>query len=106
MHEKSRDWKEDALLKVIKPDEIPAEFMLEYFEGPQLLGLDIASDLSLNRCHSSPRIIDRQPVVCHIDCCRDIGTYVWRELALKYSAGIGVMMPLTSRFGGTAAPGR
>src|SRR5215468_2354621 len=45
--------------------------MLKYFEGPQLLGLDIASDLSLNRCHSSappPRIIDRQPVVCHIDC--------------------------------------
>src|SRR5215467_12077790 len=83
--------------------------MLEYFEGPQLLGLDIASDLSLNRCHSSappPRIIDRQPVVCHIDCCRDIGTYVWRELALKYSAGVGVMMPLTSRFGGPAAPGR
>src|SRR5215467_11308464 len=43
--------------------------MLEYFEGPQLLGLDIASDLSLNRCHSSappPRIIDRQPVVCQI----------------------------------------
>src|SRR5215470_12089812 len=27
--------------------------MLEYFEGPQFLGLDIASDLSLNRCHSS-----------------------------------------------------
>src|SRR5262245_44281203 len=30
--------------------------VLEYFEGPQLLGLDIASDLSLNRCHgSSPK---------------------------------------------------
>src|SRR5215469_17542766 len=69
--------------------------MLEYFEGPQLLGLDIASDLSLNRCHSSappPRIIDRQPVVCHIDCCRDIGTYVSKELALKESAGVGAMM--------------
>src|SRR5262252_3506882 len=75
--------------------------MLEYFEGPQLLGLDIAPDLWLTRGHSSappPRIIDRQPVVCHIDCCRDIGTYVWMELAPKYSAGVGVMMPLTSRF--------
>jgi len=61
-------------------------FLLEYFEGPQLLGLDIASNLSLNRCHSSappPRIIDRQPLVCHIDCCRDFGTYVSKELALK-----------------------
>src|SRR5262245_37130213 len=80
--------------------------VLEYFAGPQLLGLDIASDLSLNGCHgSSPRIIDRQPVVCHIDCCRDIGTYVSKELALKYSACVGAIMSATEPLQRTSCAG-
>src|SRR5215831_15241088 len=73
--------------------------MLEYFEGPQLLGLDIASDLSLNRCHSSA-----PPPKNH---CQAGSSLPYRLLpryrnvrgegvSAKYSAGVGVMMLLTS----------